>query len=289
MQRHGLIVSLLAIALIALIMSGIWVSKNQPQTQKVQTADQYKYHNPEDYIQTLSNNLWYLDPKLRAKIDNYLTADESKQTKEWIEEKHEFFQVIGDLLKEGKIKTASSGKDMDEQRMPIDTIVVHHTQTSPERNTTWLNGLQMLTLYVPTFSDPKSDYYEMPLWSGHFEEDSTPIFIAYHYLVWPDGRVEQPLEDNEIGWHAGIWDVNTRSIGIAFVEDLTESKPSDKAIESARNIISRYKAQNPNIKVVGHKELQPGHTACPGNKFEEWKEKLTHFLQNTHPKLTLQG
>lgn len=50
---------------------------------------------------------------------------------------------------------------------------------------------------------------------------------------------ENPLEDKEIGWHTGDWDYNTRSVGI-----------------------------------VGHKEIEPGHTACPGEKFEEWKDEL---------------
>lgn len=265
------------VILAALLGYFLFREKDDPQTEGVATeSKQYKYVDPDKYKPILSTNpAWYLDPVVRKDINNYLQSDEEKMGEEFVKEKHEFFQFIGDSIAAGEIKLGTSGDNRDEERKEVDSIVIHHTQTSPSRDIRWLNGLQLLTLYVPVFSNPnKNEEYGKPIWSNHFDENGKMLFIAYHYLVYPNGRVENPLEDKEIGWHAGDWDYNTRSVGIAFVDDLTNKEPTDEALKAAKEIIDKYKAKDPDIEIVGHKEIDPGHTACPGEEFDNWKDDL---------------
>ncbi|MDO8452277.1 MAG: peptidoglycan recognition family protein [bacterium] len=270
---------LLPFLFLMLLFGGFFYYQKSHSTKTQGAATQngkYKYVDVNKFVPILSTDrAWYLDPTVRFTIDHFLETDDATQTKEWVEEKHEFFQFIGDLVAEGQIKLGETGDNRDEEREPIDTIVIHHTQTSPERDIRWLNGLQLLTLYVPVFSNPgKDEEYKQPIWSSHFDENGKMLFIAYHYLVYPDGRVENPLEDREIGWHAGDWGYNKRSIGLAFVDDLTSNEPTAAALNSARNIIAKYTSKNPEIEVIGHKQIEDGHTECPGVKFDEWKDKL---------------
>ena len=270
---------LIIISLAALTIFGVYYfflkKDNTPQTEGIATESKnYKYIDPEKYKVLSSKPDWYLDPTTKPAIDNYLQADEKKMGEEFVKEKHEFFQFIGDSIANGSLKLAESGENRDEEREEVDSIVIHHTQTSPDRDIRWLNGLQLLTLYLPIYSNTRNEEYGKPIWSNHFDQDGKMLFIAYHYLVYPDGRVENPLEDKEIGWHAGDWEYNKKGVGIAFVDDLTNKEPTEAALQSTRNIIAKYKEKNPNIEVIGHKEIDPGHTACPGEKFEEWKEEL---------------
>jgi hypothetical protein len=42
-----------------------------------------------------------------------------------------------------------------------------------------------------------------------------PRYVSWHYTIRSrDGHVAQHVKTNDIAWHAGNWDVNTRSIGI---------------------------------------------------------------------------
>jgi N-acetyl-anhydromuramyl-L-alanine amidase AmpD len=99
------------------------------------------------------------------------------------------------------------------------------------------------------------------------------IFSAYHYLIWEDGTYKQMLEDTQIGWHSGNWEVNTSSISICFVGTYTDSNPSKESINTAKEIISKYPKD---IKILGHREVYE-NTICPGNTFlgsKGWKKSL---------------
>jgi len=184
--------------------------------------------------------------------------------------KIELVNYIAELLESEQIALAQDGEDYDIDRKPIDTIVIHHSGSSSSRASnpeTYINALELIMLYAPVFKSKKRDY---GMWSGHFFNNKM-TFIPYHYLIYKDGSFSNPLKDEYIGWHAGNWDVNTRSIAITFVDDLENREPTEMAILTARDLIKKY----PNAKLVGHSEVSP--TVRPGNLFNikgGWKDKL---------------
>ena len=101
----------------------------------------------------------------------------------------------------------------------------------------------------------------LPIWSGHFYQ-GRQTFMAYHYLIRKDGSYEQVLKDHEIGWQAGNWEVNCRSIALCFVDNLEQKTPTPEAVQTAKEIISRY----PEAQIKGHREINP-KTTCPGELF----------------------
>jgi N-acetyl-anhydromuramyl-L-alanine amidase AmpD len=80
--------------------------------------------------------------------------------------------------------------------------------------------------------------------------------------------------DEAIGWQAGNWEVNRRSIGICINDDLTDKPPSEAALASVGQILRSYNDRFGQLEVVGHREVNP-KTLCPGDKFlTGWKSKL---------------
>jgi|GEM_PF-2098109 len=53
------------------------------------------------------------------------------------------------------------------------------------------------------------------------------VFCAYHWLVYMDGTMERLLQDNEVGWHAGKWDVNCKSVAICLDDDFENLAPQN--------------------------------------------------------------
>src|SRR5437588_4393762 len=112
-----------------------------------------------------------------------------------------------------------------------------------------------------------------PIWSGHFRNGAM-VFFAYHWLIRPDGVAERLLDDAYIGWHAGNWDVNTRSIGIALSGNYEIGIPPIAQVEAAAQVIREHYAHVAESSIVGHREVTQGIT-CPGAYFlEGWKETL---------------
>ena len=142
------------------------------------------------------------------------------------------------------------------------------SKKNDKRDVDYLNALDLIRLYCPIYSEQNREYYSKAIYSGHFYKDYQ-TFIPYHYLVDSDGIFENILKDEYIGWHAGNWDINCRSIAIAFYGNFSDSSPSKIALESARNIIKKYE----DVKILAHKEVN-SITKCPGEKFSLWKDKL---------------
>jgi len=94
----------------------------------------------------------------------------------------------------------------DKQRKPIDTIVLHHTDTVPDIRVEDLSEIGRKR----TYRGYRHSYHYDPI-------TGKESFIAYHWLVFPRGLIRRCLQDNEIGWHCGNWEINCGAIGIAFV------------------------------------------------------------------------
>jgi hypothetical protein len=190
--------------------------------------------------------------------------------------RHKIYNLVGEMLRNSRIPLAEKGPDFDKERKPIDIVVVHHTNRDPNTTLETLSGIGLLRQYALDYL--KNDVlgykvYGQPIWSGHFRE-SKQVFFAYHWLVRPDGTVERLLKDKYIGWHAGNWDTNTRSVGIALSGNYTKSIPTETQLKAVKNLISQYYSPIKSKNIIGHCEASK-RTICPGKKFLSfWKDQI---------------
>lgn len=192
--------------------------------------------------------------------------------------------IFEQLLVEHAVRLGKPGKeeldDQDEERQPVSNIVIHHSSRSEGISLTALNALHLLNLYVPVYQNQKrpvltSEGEHQPIYSGHFNDEGDQVFYGYHWKVQQDGMATRLLPDSALGWHAGDWEMNKKSVGICIDDDLEHSSPTEASLDSVASII---RAHYPNISVsnetiVGHNETFS--TICPGDQFiNGWKEKL---------------
>lgn len=142
--------------------------------------------------------------------------------------------------------------------------------------------MQLVCLYATYYASP---YYErekhikgQAIFSNHFKSGHQ-VFYVYQWLVRMDGKTERLLNDNEIGWQAGNWEVNCRSVAICLDNDFENSAPSDLVLSSVAELIKEKYSQVSFEKIIGHREVNP-KTICPGNEFlTGWKWKLINALK----------
>lgn len=240
-----------------------------------------KYFNEKRLIEIFKKSDWYIDF-----LDDFKKIMEQRgKANEMIsrEVKEEFYSFFERQLSLNKIRLGKSGPDYDKKRKPIDTIVIHHTKNEPGISLKRLNAIQLIKVYAVYYANP---YYKetehlrgQSIYSGHFRNNHQ-IFYTYHWLIRMDGSIERLLNDNEIGWHSGNWNINCRSIAICLDNDFTNSFPSDLVLSTIANLI---KDNYPNIKsrnILGHREVNP-KKICPGNRFlDDWKFKIIKLLED---------
>jgi hypothetical protein len=196
--------------------------------------------------------------------------------------RHQVYSLAGEMLERGEIPLASTGPNLDSERKPPDTIVLHHTEENPVISLAELNAIGMLRQYGFQYLENNVLNRQVrgePIWSGHFRQGRM-VFFAYHWLIRPDGACERLLEDSAIGWHAGNWEINTRSIGIALSGNYEHATPPAAQIEAAAHLISTYYPSFARERILGHCEIRPQLT-CPGDHFlAEWKQHLLQLLAN---------
>jgi len=99
--------------------------------------------------------------------------------------------------------------------------------------------------------------------------------VSAHYLVAPDGAVEQLVAEADRAWHAGagawgdVTDVNSRSIGIELVNAGSDPFPDAQmtALEALLDgIVARWGV--PPERVIGHSDMAPGRKIDPGPLFD---------------------
>ncbi|MDB5161126.1 MAG: hypothetical protein JWO96_506 [Candidatus Saccharibacteria bacterium] len=184
-------------------------------------------------------------------------------------------------LLQGRVALADAGPNLDEQRKSIDTIVIHHTSADPGYRLSYMDAVQLLNIYAPYYMNPtvreERHLKGSSIWSNH-TRDGKQTFLAYHWLMRMDGSFERLLPDESLGWHAGNWDINRRSVGICLDNDYEDKDPDDALLQKlAAHIKEHYPKVTPD-KIVGHCECREG-TICPGNNFiAGWKPKLIEFL-----------
>lgn len=226
---------------------------------------------------------WYLDlvPEFK-KI--FLLKDENKETYE--KAKEEIYDFFERHLVAYDIALGSSGGNWDAERKLIDTVVIHHTSNLPGMTKERLSAIELVRLYAPYYFEPYAKGEEslqgQPIWSNHLRE-GLQVFWPYHWMIIEDGTAERLLLDNEIGWHAGNWDINCRSIGVCFDGDFEEGQPPEVMLKGFARLIRENYPHITKENIVGHSEVN-SKTVCPSKLFlstdgqKGWKEELLKLL-----------
>lgn len=129
----------------------------------------------------------------------------------------------------------------------VDRVVIHVAQ-------------QMFTPTINIFRDPAKQ-------------------VSAHYVVRSgDGHVAQCVRERHIAWHAGNWDVNTRSIGIEHEGwvDRPEYFTHVMYLRSARltaDICERHGIPTDRAHIIGHHEVPGSDHTDPGVLWD-WERYL---------------
>jgi len=192
---------------------------------------------------------------------------------------YDFFEAH---LRKGEIALGSNAIDADRDRKLLDTVVIHHTSNPPGMRSERLSAIELIRLYAPYYAHPTqgADRHLRgeSISSGHVRNGGQ-VFWPYHWIIRHDGASERLLYDSEIGWHAGNWDINCRSIAIVLDNDYENSSPSGAELTAIASIIRRHYSGISLGGILGHQEVNP-QTACPSALFLDssghrgWKSKL---------------
>ena len=99
--------------------------------------------------------------------------------------------------------------------------------------------------------------------------------VSAHYVIRSgDGHIAQTVREKDVGWHAGNWDYNLRSIGIeheGLVDDpkwFTDAMYKSSAALTAA-VCDRYAIPKTRQHIIGHNEVPGADHTDPG-KFWDW-------------------
>lgn len=81
---------------------------------------------------------------------------------------------------------------------------------------------------------------------------------GYHYVVFPDGKIEQMLDENLVS--NGVAGYNSTSINVAYVGGVdSKLKPIDNRTDaqkaSLKQLLIDLKASYPNAHIMGHRDI----------------------------------
>jgi hypothetical protein len=220
---------------------------------------------------------WY--EQLEDELTSFIltTVHDDPTLKAW---RRQVYDLLGEMLEQGEVPLAIDGPDLDCERQPLDTIIIHHTETDPQISLAALSAIGLLRQYG--FQYLQNDVLDRPVrgepvWSGHFRAGRM-VFFAYHWLIRPDGTCERLLEDRAIGWHAGNWEINTRSIGLALSGNYEHATPPTTQLTAATYLIKTHYPSIPPERILGHCEVRADAT-CPGERFlSEWKAQILQHI-----------
>ena len=91
-------------------------------------------------------------------------------------------------------------------------------------------------------------------------------FTGYHYYITRDGTVIQTRHEQLIGAHAVGY--NQHSLGVCYEGGLDkEGNPADTRTRKQKHallqLLKRLKAEHPDARILGHRDLPGVHKACP--------------------------
>lgn len=219
---------------------------------------------------------WYDSvPKLLGEIATLRVNDYAKS----LSLKNAVYDFFEENLKQGRVALGTCGKKWNQERKPIDTIVIHHSKSSERLTEARLSAIELIRLYAPTYAKMgKSE----PIYSDHIREGKQ-VFYPYHWIIRSNGETERLLLDREIGWHAGNWDINCRSVAICIDDNHEDSIPDDIVLRSIAQLIRNQYPFVSKCRIFGHREINP-NTTCPSNYFLDtakqvgWKAVLLEMI-----------
>ncbi|MFH1145561.1 MAG: peptidoglycan recognition family protein [bacterium] len=218
---------------------------------------------------------WY--QRVYEYLERYIFAEIDRHDMDGRQARQEIYRLVEEAYSQGKIMLGTAGRNWDEERLPVDMAVVHHSKLTPwdgiRERTTWqrLSAIGLLRQYTRPYLDESRDLYGKAIYSNHFRGGES-VFYAYHWLVYSDGTAERLLNDNEIGWQAGNWEINKRSVGICLDGDFTDSEPTKEAVAKLWEICGLYDLN----RVMGHHESNH-RTGCPGEWWNRYKQQSLDF------------
>ena len=225
---------------------------------------------------------WYVElyPEF-VKIEKELTASEDRSQRQSLKE--EVYQLVETALIEKTLPLAQDGPEHDAERRMVDTLVFHHTKNQPGMTLTRLNAIHCLRLYAAYYfsckdrQDDDFKLYGQALWSNHFQNDQQ-VFYGYHWLIRQDGQPLRLLSDESIAWHAGCWHVNTRSIAMAFDDNLHGGRPTEAALRTAVRLIKTHYPAVRAETIIAHSDVR---SLSDQLSMAAWRDRfLSAWLQN---------
>ncbi len=229
-----------------------------------------------EWEKKIQNPFWYDEVPQIIEALNVLRSHDKTEVNKLKDVVYSFFE---EKLREGKVALGISGKKWNQERKPIDTIIIHHTSNPEGLSKERLSAIELVRLYAPAYAKRKK---REPIYSDHIR-NGEQVFWPYHWIIRADGTCDRLLNDNEIGWQAGKWDINCRSIAICIDDDHEYSAPDKKELEVVAGLIKNNYPQVSKDRIFGHCEINL-KTTCPSELFlstperRGWKDDLLNML-----------
>lgn len=134
----------------------------------------------------------------------------------------------------------------------IDGVMIHHSATLQSKG---------------------FDAYDFAAWHIDPNGRMKAPRICYSYDISEDGTISQVNDLDQISWHAGNYDYNTRYIGVELTGNFDEEEPTKEQLESVVWLYSYLcNKLGKKLDLLGHKETphptKAGRfvaTGCPGS------------------------
>lgn len=96
---------------------------------------------------------------------------------------------------------------------------------------------------------------------------------GYHYVVFPDGKVEQLLREDKVS--NGVQGYNSTSINVAYVGGIdNQGRATDNRTEEQKasllDLLTQLKRKYPNAHIMGHRDIW-------GKKPTQWRKQCPCF------------
>lgn len=147
----------------------------------------------------------------------------------------------------------------------VATLPVHPTK---EYNTRSLDSVSDLVIHHTVSPDDRTS---AQIAAYHVNGRGWPG-IGYHYVIGGDGTIELVNYLDTISYHAA--GANAYSVGIALKGNFTDTPPSKAQLQATGWLVDELKRELPIVIALGHKEVAGSATACPGDTWEEWRDRV---------------
>ena len=157
----------------------------------------------------------------------------------------------------GGTRSVGGGSLLGSTNRSVTTVVVHHTAG------TMSNDIRQVVSEINRLHSRKF---------GKMGK-SLGLTISYHYLITPDGKVWRTRDLEDVGYHAGNWNVNLHSIGVCLVGNFEKYRPTRAQVQSLDRLVRRLRSERGISKVIPHSYCRA--TLCCGENLKREIRKLS--------------